>query len=72
MGQAVTVQIEMPDELEGLRLPSAVDRRLQDLLDRQDRGETLTDGEREEAEALVDLAERLSLLRLRSERAARG
>lgn len=72
MGQAVTVQIEMPDELEGLRLPAAVDRRLQDLLDRQDRGETLTDGEREEAEALVDLAERLSLLRLRSERAARG
>ncbi|MEQ1564047.1 MAG: hypothetical protein ABMA64_00295 [Myxococcota bacterium] len=68
----MTVQIEMPDELEGLRLPSAVDRRLQDLLDRQDRGETLTDGEREEAEALVDLAERLSLLRLRSERAARG
>jgi hypothetical protein len=47
-----------------------VDERLQALLDRQDRGEALTAAERGEAEGLVDLAELLSLLRLRAERAA--
>lgn len=69
---ARTVQIELPDELDGFRLPSAVDRRLQDLLDRQDRGSSLTDAERQEAEGLVDLADLLSLLRMRAERAATG
>jgi hypothetical protein len=40
------------------------------LLDRQDRGETLSADERPEAEGLVNLAETLSLLRLRAERTA--
>jgi len=48
-----------------------VDERLQDLLDRQDRGETLTASERKEAEGLVDLAEMLSLLSLRAQKAER-
>jgi hypothetical protein len=39
------------------------------LLDRQDEGSTLTTAERQEAEGLVNLAELLSLLRLRAERA---
>lgn len=51
MSQAVQVEIAIPDELDGFGLPGAVDRRLQDLLDRQARGETLTDAERQEAEA---------------------
>ncbi len=51
-------------------LPSAVQRRLQALLDRQDQGEALTAAERQEAEGLVELAELLSLLRLRTERAS--
>jgi hypothetical protein len=38
------------------------------LLRKQDTGTTLTDAERHEAEGLVDLADLLSLLRLRSER----
>jgi hypothetical protein len=50
---------------------AALDARLQRLLDRQDRGQILTTEEREEAEGLVDLAELLTLLRLRAERAAR-
>ncbi len=71
MSQQVLVEIEMPAALNQFKLPSGVNERLQELLDRQDRGDTLTDGERREAEGLVDLAEFLSLLRLRSNRVRR-
>jgi hypothetical protein len=40
------------------------------LLDRQDAGQPLTVQERDEAEGLVNLAEFLTLLRLRAERMA--
>lgn len=60
--------IEIPVELTNFRLPAAVNERLQYLLDRQDAGEQLTQAERQEAEGLVELAEFLSLLRLRSQR----
>ena len=49
-------------------LPEVVDRRLQILLDKQDRGEPLTEDEVVEAEGLVDLADLLSLMRLRASR----
>jgi hypothetical protein len=65
------VELELPEDLEGIRLPPGVNERLQSLLDRQDLGETLTPGERKEAEGLVNLAEFLSLLRLRALRASR-
>jgi hypothetical protein len=68
MSQHVLVEIEMPAELDQFKLPPGVNERLQDLLDRQDRGESLTDSERKEAEGLVDLAELLSLLQLRVQR----
>jgi hypothetical protein len=70
MSQHVLVEIEMPAELEKFTLPEGVDQRLQELLDRQDRGETLTPAERKEAEGLVNLAELLSLLRLRAQKGA--
>jgi hypothetical protein len=60
--------IEIPVELTHFQLPEAVQERLQFLLDRQDAGEALTLGERREAEGLVELAEFLSLLHLRSKR----
>jgi hypothetical protein len=60
----------MPDDLAQFRLPHGVDVRLSDLLGRQDRGEPLSPDERQEAEGLVNLAETLSLLRLRAERTA--
>ena len=60
--------IEIPIELTHFRLPKAVHARLQILLDRQDSGETLTLGEKHEAEGLVGLAEFLSPLHLRSQR----
>ncbi len=70
MSHLVAVDLEMPDDLARFRLPAAVDARLQGLLDRQDRGQVLSAEEREEAEGLGDLAELLTLLRLRAERAA--
>ncbi len=60
--------VEIPLELTYFQLPLAVHERLQFLLDRQDAGKELTQTERLEAEGLVELAEFLSLLRLRSQR----
>lgn len=58
--------IEIPVELTRFQLPQAVQARLQFLLDRQDQGHNLSQAERQEAEGLVELAEFLSLLRLRA------
>jgi len=63
----MTDVIEIPVNLTYFQLPEAVQTRLQFLLDRQDAGEELTLAERNEAEGLVDLAEFLSLLSLRSQ-----
>ena len=68
MAQHILVELEVPTDLENLQLPKGVNERLQELLDRQDQGEELTVAERTEAEGLVDLAELLSLLRLRTQR----
>jgi hypothetical protein len=64
----LTLEVDLPDDLARLKLPSAVAARLSHLLDRQDDGTPLSDAEREEAQGLVDLAEFLTLLRLREER----
>jgi len=64
----LTIDVDLPAELSRFKLPQAVDARLQTLLDRQDSGQLLTESERAEAEGLVNLAELLSLLRLRAER----
>jgi len=69
MPQTLTIKLQLPDDLARFRLPRGLDAPLQELLSRQDQGTRLTPAEREEAEGLVDLAELLSLLRLRSERA---
>jgi hypothetical protein len=60
--------LQIPVELAYFQLPEGVRERLTSLLDRQDAGEELTQAERQEAEGLVELAEFLSLLRLRSQR----
>ena len=60
--------IEIPTSLVRFQLPAAVQTRLQNLLDRQDAGESLIIDERFEAEGLVELAEFLSLLHLRAQR----
>ncbi|MEK7727875.1 MAG: hypothetical protein AAB354_05635 [candidate division KSB1 bacterium] len=66
MSQHVSIELEMPADLAQFKLPTAVDARLQHLLDRQDQGEVLTVEERKEAEGLVNLAELLSLIQLRA------
>ncbi len=61
------IEIEMPAGWEAPQLPAAVNRRLHQLLDQQDAGHALTAEEQEEAQGLVELAEWLSLMRLRSQ-----
>lgn len=64
------MQLKIDSTLAYFELPPAVHARLQELLDRQDRGEPLSEAEQQEAEGLVQLAEFLSLLRLRAQRVA--
>lgn len=63
--KTVTIEIKGPDDLAKFRLPAGIERRLRDLLDRQDSGIALSADERLEAEGLVDPAESLHLLKLR-------
>ena len=70
MADSMLIELQVPDDLPRFKLPTGVQSRLQELLDRQDNGQPLTAAERSEAEGLVSLAELLSLLRLRAERAA--
>jgi len=70
MPSPIVIEIEMPAGWEEFRLPEGLHRRLQDLLDRQDRGQPLSPAEQDEAQGLVDLSEWLSLLRLQSKRIA--
>jgi len=62
----VHIELELPKDMADLILPEGVDRRLHALLDKQDRGEPLTQDELLEAEGLVNLADLLSLIRLRA------
>jgi len=68
MAEPVLVEIELPEDLAGFRLPEGVHERLQALLDRQESGVDLTPAERREADGLVNLSELLSLLKLRARR----
>lgn len=68
MVQNLSVKVEIPVPPRQIRLPKGVDDRLQRLLDKQDRGEKLTAAEKREADGLVELAEMLSLMRVKSER----
>jgi hypothetical protein len=68
VSESFLVEVQFPDDLPRFQLPAGVQSRLQQLLDRQDAGEPLTDAERSEAEGLVNVAELLTLLKLRTER----
>ena len=59
--------IQIPTELACFELPQAVQERLQLLLDQQDSGVVLSTAEHLEAESLVEIAEFLSLLKLRAQ-----
>ena len=70
MSRSVVVELDMTGDLKQFRLPKGVNRRLQQLLDKQSRAGKPSATERREAEGLVELAEMLTSLRLRAERAA--
>jgi len=67
----VLLELDLPSDWEKFRLPHALDVRLQELLDRQDLTGKLTKAEQSEAQALTELAEMLSLMKLRAERISR-
>lgn len=63
---AFALEFEVPLQAGHLRMPAALRRRLKRLLDKQDGGAALSRAERAEAEALVDLIDLLTLIRLRA------
>lgn len=71
MPESVLVELPLPKGWNKLRMPRALHERLQELLDRQDRDGRLSARERREAVALAELADILSLLRVRAELAGR-
>jgi hypothetical protein len=62
MGATVAAPVEWVESVGELRWPSRANERLQQLMDRNTEG-LLTDAERTEFEALVELSEQLSLVR---------
>jgi hypothetical protein len=67
----VLVRLDVPKDWRRFRLPRALDARLQELLDRQDREGKLSTVERREAKALVELVDMLSLMKLRAQQAGK-
>ena len=62
MPASIPAPAEWIESIGQLRLPSKTDRHLQQLMDRNTEGQ-LSSAEREELEALVELSERISLVR---------
>jgi hypothetical protein len=65
MSVVVQAPLEMVEAVASLRLPARTDRRLQDLMDRNNEG-MLSASEREDLEALVELSETISLIRAKA------
>ncbi len=62
MSSTIDAPLEWVKTVGDLRLPPKADQRLQELMDRNNEG-LLTDAERADLESLVELSERLSLVR---------
>ncbi len=71
MAGSVLVELELPKHWRRFRLPPALHDRLQELLDRQDSEGKLSRRECREAEALTQLVDMLSLMKLQAKRASR-
>lgn len=69
--RSVFAELDLPKDWREFRLPPALQDRLQELLDRQDGNGKLPARERREAQALTQLVDMLSLMRLRAEAARR-
>jgi hypothetical protein len=66
MTRSVLVELDLPSDWKRFSMPSALEDRLQELLDRQDREGKLSRRERREAEALTELVDMLALMKLRA------
>ena len=66
MAHTASIEVPIPAGIRDFKLPRGVQGRLEALLDKQDGGKALSAAERREAEGLVELAEFLSLLKLRA------
>jgi len=62
MSTTIDAPLEWVETIGNLRLPPKADRRLQELMDRNNEG-LLTETERSDLESLAELSERLSLVR---------
>jgi hypothetical protein len=62
MNSTIAAPVDWIEAIGNLRFPPKADHRLQELMDRNNEG-LLQESEREELEALVELSERLSLVR---------
>jgi hypothetical protein len=69
MSQLTHVELDLPKTWKNFKIPPALDQRLQQLLDLQDSGKKLSRAEKSEAEALVELNDLLSALKLQVRRA---
>jgi hypothetical protein len=67
MSSTVQLTVPIPANLAQLSFPKALDARLHYLLDEQGRRGDLTSAERDEAEALVQMASLLTMLKLGAE-----
>jgi hypothetical protein len=65
MPALISAPVDMVEAVAALRLPSRADRRLQDLMDRNNE-DALTPGEREDLEALVELSETIAVVRAKA------
>ena len=68
----VTIELDIPRDWKQFKLPPALGRRLQALLDKQDQDGKLTRPERQEAKAITQLVDMLSLMKLRAQKARRS
>lgn len=71
MAQTIHIEVQLPKDWRKFRLPPALHDRLQDLLDKQDEGDRLSQRERREATALAELVDMLSVMRVRAQLAAK-
>lgn len=62
MSTVVPAPVDWVESVSRLRLPAKADRRLQELMDRNNEGR-LTKEERSEMESLVEMSETISLVR---------
>ncbi len=65
MSKTVMIQLDLPKDWRTFQMPRGLQSRLQELLDRRDEVGKLTRRERQEANGLVELAEMLTLMKLR-------